>query len=321
MSNIQYIFGFPHLESLNDLSNKTRLSKYLLYHMTTNTDHFYKQVKMKKKNGDERILSCPSKKLKAVQAWILVNILEKIPIESVATAYIKGKNIKDNVTIHHENKFVLCLDIKNFFDKISSKWVYCLFHSLGYNKFMSILLTKLCTYKGYLPQGGVTSPCLSNILCKRLDRRILGYAGRRNIVYSRYADDLILSNNDPAILLKSLLFIKKIIQNEGFELKEEKTRVLRPGHRKKITGLVISDDNKIGIGRRKMRDIRAAIHHLETGRTDKWDDHEKLEAHIKGWLNFLKSIDEYSFNKLNLYWKNLIEKIPKKEVASVDEES
>lgn len=317
---INYLFDFPKIESIRDLANEIKLSENLIYNLTNNTDKFYKHVKKRKSSGGYRDLYCPSRKLKAVQAWILRNILEIIPLENSATAFRKGLNIKDNTEMHKNNKFIVCLDIKNFFDNIQRKWVYNLFLNLGYSKHVSLLFTNLCTYKGHLPQGGVTSPCLSNILLKRFDRRIAGYAGARNITYTRYADDITLSKNEPAILIKSINFIKKIINDEGFEINKNKTRILRPGSRREITGLIITDNNRISIGRKRKRKLRAEIHHYMYEKKEVWEDHKKLKNHLEGWMNFIKSVDEKAYNQLKNYWQNLYKEINKKEIAISKEE-
>lgn len=316
MSNIQLIFDLPRVNSLRDLANKIKLSEYLLYNLTSNTECFYRIVEKPKANGEIRMLACPSKKLKAVQAWILRNILQQIPLEKAATAFIKGTNIKLNAERHKENSFIVCLDIKGFFDNIPRSWVYNLFRSLGYNRNVSMIFTNICTFEGHLPQGGVTSPCLSNILCKRLDRRISGYVGKRNISYSRYADDITLSGNNPAVLLKSVEFIKKIINDEGFTINERKSRVMRSGYKKHITGLIISDAKTVGIGRRRIMYLRAAIYHLETSNYEKWDDHKRLRAHINGWMSYIRGIDEKAYSKLDNYWKEINQKLSHKQAAA-----
>lgn len=302
LSGTKYIMGIPPIESIKDMSELINLSERFIYHLNTSINYFYKEVKVKRKNKKIRILACPSKRLKAVQAWILRNILDKISVEHAAVAYVKGKNLLDNLEVHKSNKFIICLDIENFFGAISQMWVYSLFRSLGYNKNISYIFANLCTYKGSLPQGGVTSPSLSNILCKRLDRRILGYTGARNIAYSRYADDITLSGNNPNILLKSVEFVKSIIEDEGFNLNMDKYRVIRPGHCRKITGLIISDDNIcVGIGRRKKKELRAKIHNLKSGKLSE-QEAKKMELHIKGWLSFLEAIDQTGYEQIKKYW-------------------
>src|SRR5438034_755250 len=78
------------------------------------------------------------------------------------------------------------------------------------------LLTKLCTHDGSLPQGAPTSPRLSNLVNHRLDARLFALARKRNVAYSRYADDITISGasdekHRPTALIH---VIKKILKEE-----------------------------------------------------------------------------------------------------------
>lgn len=317
IKSTRYLLDLPAIESLSDFAIALNLSDYTLYHLSNHSDFFYKEVKKPKKSGKVRILACPSRQMKAIQGWILINILEKLSINDTATAFRKGKNILNNVENHNNNRFCICMDMENFFGTIPANWVYSIFHALGYNKHISCIFTSLCTYRGFLPQGGVTSPILSNLVCSRLDRRIIGYTGARNISYSRYADDITLSSNNPDRLFKALPFIRYIIKNEGFKLNEQKFKVLRPGNRREITGLVISDFNEIGIGSRKKRELRAKIHRLEKHPlTD--EERIQLSYHLAGWMSYLKSVDKKRYEYLKCYWNNLKQIVTSDAAASID---
>lgn len=294
------LMGLPTITNLDDLSFCTRVSKNLLWKLARASGSFYVEVTIPKKNGGTRQLACPSKKMKALQAWILRNILEKVKIHSSATAFIKGTNIMTNILPHKNNNFVLCTDLKNFFNTIPYYIVYDIFNTLGYNQKTSYVLANICCYKGNLPQGGVTSPALSNIACINLDRRLSRLSGFRNIVYSRYADDMSFSANNPEKLIKSYMVINQIIQEEGFTINPQKTRLLCPGNRRLITGLIINDSKKVTIGREKVKIVRSAIYNLETSNLN-IKDFTQLSNRINGWMSFLKSVDEESFNKLFAY--------------------
>lgn len=152
---------------------------------------------------------------------------------------------------------------------------------------------------GSLPQGAVTSPALSNIVCIRLDRRIAGYAGKHNIDYTRYADDMTLSSTNHLRLVRAKRMVERIVVEEGFQLNQKKTRFKGPGSQRRITGLVISDDS-VGIGRKQKRVIRAKIHRLVTGSLS-GDDYRELQLHIQGWLAFLHDVDKCGYDQLNKY--------------------
>lgn len=68
----------PYFETIEELSELTRLSTQLLYCLSTKTSKYYMIKKIPKKNGGLRELSIPSYTLRIVQRWILTEILNKI---------------------------------------------------------------------------------------------------------------------------------------------------------------------------------------------------------------------------------------------------
>ncbi|MBP2663212.1 MAG: hypothetical protein H6Q71_1160 [Firmicutes bacterium] len=105
---------------------------------------FYLEVDIPKKSGGTRKLACPSKKVKVVQAWILRNILEKVEANIASTAFKKGSTVIQNVKPHVDNRYLLCMDIKDFFDNITFYDVFHIFRSLGYDATVSALLSNIC---------------------------------------------------------------------------------------------------------------------------------------------------------------------------------
>jgi len=297
-TSLGYFLNLPIIEDLEDFSNLINLSKQTLFYLTNNIEQHYKSKTIKKKNGTNRFLSCPSTEIKALQSWILRNILDKIPLDHSATAFRKGFNLKNNVEKHLKNNFIIKIDIKDFFDSIPSLRVYTFFKSLGYNKFIAFLLTKICSYNNCLPQGGVTSPTLSNIICTNMDRRIIGYLSKRNVTYTRYADDMIFSSNKSGIIFKAIEFVKKIIKQENFVINEEKFKVIRPGDKRLITGLIINDNNEIRIGKERKKFLRAMIYNFVNNKSDNVNQ-------IKGWLAFLHDVDLKTYEYLINYQSKL----------------
>lgn len=265
---------------------------------------YYKRYEIPKSNGGLREIRQPRKDLKGIQAWILRNILDKLNPSPYATAYIKKRNILGNVSPHCINRYFICLDLEDFFPSISIRRVTKVFFLIGYSKKAASILAMLCTCSGSLPQGAVTSPSLSNLIAAKLDRRIVGYASRRNIIYTRYADDITLSSNNPIMLCLSLPIVIKIINSEHFKSNMNKLRVLGPRRRCSITGLVKNNsESKFGIGKKKKRQMRAVMHHFLFCKTK--DSKYSSEESIIGWLNYLKSVDKESYGQMDSYWNRL----------------
>lgn len=110
--------------------------------------------------------------------------------------------------------------------------------------------------RNVLPQGAPTSPVLTNIVCQRLDYILSGVAKRFGLKYTRYADDITFSSQhnvyqDGSDFLKEL---HRIIAEQGFDIKESKTRLQKEGFRKEVTGLTVNE--KVNVQRRYIKQIR-----------------------------------------------------------------
>jgi hypothetical protein len=162
------------------------------------------------------------------------------------------------------------------------------FRKAGYREQIATLLALLCTEapreivqhdgKDYfvalgprcLPQGAPTSPALTNALCLRLDQRLAGLAKRLGWRYTRYADDLTFSlpagHAGPPQLGALIGLVRRIVEDEGFHIHPDKTRVARSGGRQTVTGLVVNGERGPRVARKRRRQLRAAIHNLKHGK-------------------------------------------------------
>ncbi|NLS97211.1 MAG: RNA-directed DNA polymerase [Planctomycetaceae bacterium] len=109
-------------------------------------------------------------------------------------------------------------------------------------------------------QGAPTSPGICNAILLRLDRRLAGLARKHGYAYTRYADDLTFSGDDPDKVKLLITIASRIVRDEGFEINRSKTRVLRKGQRQLVTGVVVNQT--AGLSRQERRRLRAAIHQM-----------------------------------------------------------
>ena len=305
--HILELLGLPSIETLSDLAQATHLSKVLLYRLIKHTDKQYNVYSIPKSKGGRREICQPSKKLKAVQAWVLRNIADKLCVHTACKGFEKGSSVKDNVLPHIGALVFLCVDIENFFPSVSASRVWTLFRSLGYPTDIAGFLTCICTFKNGLPQGSPVSPKLANLCCNRLDHRLSTFAGARGIVYSRYADDMTFSGYSYQRVNGALSTIRTIVESEGFRLNDSKTRVMGPARRRRITGLVMASDFA-GIGRTRLRQLRARIYKL-SGVTKKKGDTYELTV-ITGWLSYVKDVDYRRYEILVKYIEKLCDRHP-----------
>ncbi len=243
----------------------------------------YRRHEIPRRTGEPRVIEEPMPLLKFIQRRILRRILEQTDLPPCVHGFVRGRSIATCAEPHVGKPVVVCCDIRNFFPSINVKRVHGVFRSLIINPRISNLLAALTTYQGRLPQGAPTSPMIANLVCRRLDRRLMGLAQARGITYTRYADDMIFSGgpDTPGILRAARSFLAE----EGFEMNEDKTRILRRGRRQEICGVVVND--KIGIRRTWRRKLRAEVHRLATGRKPE----PGQLSRILGEIAFLKAFN------------------------------
>ena len=117
--------------------------------------------------------------------------------------------------------------------------------------------------RNVLPQGAPTSPVITNIVCQRLDFLLNGVAKRFGLKFSRYADDITFSSMHNVYQPGSefLNELHRIIAEQGFHIKESKTRLQKDGHRKEVTGLLINE--KANVQKRYIKQLRMWLYYWE----------------------------------------------------------
>ena len=249
----------------------------------------YTQFTVKKKSGGERVINAPVGGLKSILR--VLNFILQCMYEphNAATGFVLNKSIVDNAKIHVGNHHVFNLDLKDFFHSFDRNRVKMGFISEpfllnGAREPLAFLLASLCTHpfevngeiKTVLPQGSPTSPTITNILCKKLDRRLTGLANRFGAKYSRYADDITFSSfqniyNNPdfkkelerIISEDNLLTIngKQVEFGPKLNINPDKTRLQKSVHRQEVTGLIVNE--KANVRQRYVKQIRMWLHYWE----------------------------------------------------------
>jgi len=282
----------PPIDSPQKLGEAMGLSipelRWLAYHREVAEKIHYRRFTIPKRDGSERAIWAPMKRLKAAQRWILRNVLERLPVHGESHGFLAGRSIASNAAAHAGSKIILKVDLKDFFPTITLRRAKGIFRRAGYRDPIATLMALLCTEapreiverdgKTYyvamgprcLPQGAPTSPALTNTICLRLDRRLSGLAKKLGWRYTRYADDLTFSLPEGhagkpqlGLLIGS---IGRIAADEGFQVHPKKTRVSRSGSRQQVTGLVVNGAGAPRAPRKLKRQIRAAIHNVTHGK-------------------------------------------------------
>lgn len=152
-----------------------------------------------------------------------------------------------------------------------------------------------------MPQGGVCSPYISNLVCYRLDKRLSALCGKRGIIYTRYADDLTFSCDNKQSLKKIKDIVKDIVQSEKFQINDLKTRLLSPTSHKRVTGITVND-NKLKASKDMKKLVRTMI--INSLFSMDYRNNNK----IKGYVAFINSIEDGYKDKIIEYINTRIDK-------------
>lgn len=241
---LHVIHFIDHRNYVHNGSNEINISSLL-----NNSDSLYSTFSIPKKySNGKRQIDAPNENLKGLQEIIRRLILNQLKANKFEfgkydQAYQVGKGIFTNAQIHRNKKYLLHIDIKDFFPSIHFGRVSGYFQNKRFslNKPMACFFADLCCYKGVLPQGAPTSPIIANLIGEKLDIRLLRISKKYRFVYSRYADDLTFSTNESINIKTKIENFKKLIEQEiiksGFSINQSKTHLEIPNARHTVTGL------------------------------------------------------------------------------------
>lgn len=169
--------------------------------------------------------------------------------------YICGKLITD---------FFETKNVPNYRQQIANIIASISCFEMEVERYNSVSNTWEVSNKNVLPQGAPSSPILTNIVCYKLDRRLTGLAKRFGLNYTRYADDITFSSSHNVYGKNGefLSELNRIIVDQGFTIKESKTRLQKEGFRQEVTGLLVGD--KVNVQKRYIKQMRMWLYYWET---------------------------------------------------------
>jgi len=211
----------------------------------------YLAASIKKRRGGERKLQIPSESLKQVQRSVVSLLKPHQSPRSSCHSFVKDRSITTNALQHVGRAYVLNIDLKDFFPSIG----YSRIRGLLRSKQFSIpdegakVLAHICTFENTLPQGAPSSPYLSNIICRKLDRELYVFCKKNRIHFTRYCDDISFSSRYLETLSALCQIVeaprivtltdelRSIVESNGFTINDQKTTLRYFRECPRVTGL------------------------------------------------------------------------------------
>ena len=310
------ITAFRQLITSSDVAEFFELPEkqllYILYHLPDIEK--YRFFEIEKKRGGCREIKAPIKGTAILLKKLKPILQELYKTKTCVHGFVHGKSVVSNAKEHRRKKYVLNVDLDDFYGHINFGRVRGLFMAKPFEmgSKAATVIAQLCTHNNSLPQGSPVSPILSNFIAADLDKRLTSLARHYGLHYTRYADDITFSTtkkNFPRHIgyfegenpSTGTTFVGKILEREisasGFKINYEKIRLQIPSVRQEVTGLTVNEFPNVK--RKYVRKIRAMIH--------AWKEYGLIEAEREYILKYAKSPPDIKPDDLNgTYYKNVL---------------
>ncbi|WP_229675363.1 reverse transcriptase family protein [Pseudarthrobacter scleromae] len=287
----------------------------------------YREFQVAKARGSVRTIAAPEPDLAKAQRWILEHMFLGSHAGASSFAYRKGVSVGDCARVHVGARWLVKLDLKDFFHSVDARRVATIFRKVGCDDVTSVLLAKLCTRRkngsrgtltgatplDYLPQGAPTSGMLANLAAENLDRSMSRLASRYRLMYTRYSDDLTFSSNRDFSRASAFALVRSArgeIARNHFSMHEDKIRISPPGSRLVVLGLLVDSE------RVRMRgDFKKTLNWHVYGCTrfgpDKYSASlgfssiSEYQAHVNGLFAHAIDIEPEWAGALHARWKEI----------------
>lgn len=259
----------------------------------------YKVYYIPKRGSGLRMIAQPTKELKDIQRFLVSLLQPNLPVHDKAMAYQFEKSIKDNAELHKKNNYLLKMDFQNFFNKIKPDLFFSKLekqniklNSIDINALKNLLFWKPGKKKSItliLSIGAPSSPFISNFIMYDFDKNIDEWCIENDIVYTRYADDITFSTNTKNLLVTIPKIVKKMLASyvPGLSINESKTIFTSLAHNRHVTGVTLTSEGKLSIGRERKRMLYSKIHKYSLGILSS----EEIKK-TKGLISFAEHLEE-----------------------------
>lgn len=286
---------------IHHISQGTGLSEAYVFKLIRKAPYSYRTYDIPKKNGGTRRIDHPSSELKVIQSWVLDNILSHLPVHPSVFSYRKLVGISSHAEMHRKSNYLARLDLTNFFPSITSQDVVLMLGRyreklpqwIAADDFhvISRIVSRFDDRRGRLALtiGAPTSPAISNSILYDLDCEIYARCTEKGVVYTRYADDLYFSTSEPNVLSDLIAFAKGMIERSltpSISVNNEKTVFTSRKRHMVVTGITITPDRKLSIGRDAKRSVRTRVFLASQDKLAA----EELER-LRGQLNYYRSVE------------------------------
>ena len=235
-----------------------------------------------------------------------------------AFAYIKKRSTIDAVKRHQQNesKWFGKYDLSNFFGSTTMQFVmkqlaliYPFSEVIKVPQGREELETALdlAFLNGGLPQGTPISPLITNIIMIPIDHRLYNAlrkfeteGGSQKFIYTRYADDFIISSRYDFSFRQIEQFLVDTLAEFGapFSLNQKKTRYGSSAGSNWNLGVMLNGSNEITIGHARKRRFECALDSYSKCRNSGMPWEKEDVQVLAGQLSYYRMVEQEPIDKI-----------------------
>lgn len=257
------IYKAKPIRSLASLAKALGLDEKRLKELALKADTLWRAVKAEP--GSTRQTFDAYEPLKRVHERIKRSIFSKVSFPAYLHGSLKGCDYVTNAALHKGQQILICEDVKSFFPSVQSVYVRDVWAGLfGFSSEVTDILTALTTKDGALPQGGITSSYLANLVLWRKEPLLQAKLAARGITYSRYVDDMSMSSKtllDKETQSWVIAQVYGMLAFHGLKASRKKHDVFSASKPMIATKLIVNQ--KPALPKAKRSNIRAQVKQLE----------------------------------------------------------
>ena len=276
-------------EKLVKLRRAVERAWYLQY--TADQYVKYDVWEIPKRSGGTRTIKSPATiGLRTAQADFLAAVEKAkwVPSNN-AHGFVKDRNCKSALQVHqkHHSRWFLKMDIKSFFDTTTAAMVRdALDYVFPFNQLSDSeknTLITITTYENTVPQGALTSPFICNMVLVPFDYALQKYCHEHSLIYTRYADDLLISSEVKFDWQEVQEEVQKLLAMLGYQINTEKTRFGSFNGRNWNLGIMYNNKFDLTIGYRQHHILKCRVHNFCTAEIKTKDEYYQLIGLLGYW--------------------------------------
>lgn len=275
------------------------------------SDDDLKIVHIRQGNKQREVIN-PSERLRIYHNFLHLFLVDFLPVhEEVVFSYRKKVSARAAVEQHAKSRCFFVSDIESFFPSITRDIIRNAITSAmaeipiaDLSDHLEHVLDLLCVDNA-LPMGFSTSPGLSNAVLYPFDIAFQERCKQLGAIYTRYADDIILSSGERAVVEKgeeSLIDYLDSMYEGKFRLHRSKSKYLHRGGKIKLLGMTLLPNGTISVDPSIKNEIETMLHMYLRDRKRfnmmREGDSTKAEARLAGQLNYVNTVDQLYLEKL-----------------------